>query len=188
MAFKDKFVEFQSLPVNDALALRQVNPERDVMAYHEIYADSDAFKYYSGYNHPPDDIAGVLGILQNQINAFQKTREYCWTITERPSDKAIGRIHFSNFENNNTAANIGYFLNRQYWRQGIITACIQPVVQFGFAYLELERIFTTVMIENIGSWRALEKNGFLREGTLRHCFQVKNNLHDCYLYAKLSTD
>ena len=55
MAFKDKFIEFQNLPVNHEIALRQVNPERDLAAYAEVYADSEAFKYYRGYNHPPSD-------------------------------------------------------------------------------------------------------------------------------------
>lgn len=188
MAFKDKFIEFQNLQVNTDIALRQPNPERDLAAYFDMHTDSDAFQYYMGYNNPPRDTEPIAVMLNNQVKFFQKATKYTWTIAETKSDTAIGIIFLSDFQNNNTAANIGYYLKRDHWRKGIISACIKPVVQFGFKYLELERIFTTVMIENVGSWKALENNGFIREGTLRHCFQTKNGLHDCYMYSKLNTD
>jgi ribosomal-protein-alanine N-acetyltransferase len=129
MSFKDRFIQFQNLHVNNTIALRQVIPERDLGAYFEIYVDSDAFEYYSGYNHPPKDIESMAAILNNQIKSFQRGTEYNWTITERESDVAIGRILFSDFQCGNTAANIGYFLKRDHWRQGIISACITPVVR-----------------------------------------------------------
>jgi ribosomal-protein-alanine N-acetyltransferase len=54
--------------------------------------------------------------------------------------------------------------------------------------MHLERIFTTVETNNIGSWKVLEKNGFLREGKLRHSMMLKDGLHDCYMYAILAED
>jgi hypothetical protein len=94
----------------------------------------------------------------------------------------------SDFQNNNTAANIGFFINRQYWGRGIVTACVATVIKFGFEYMHLERIFTTVETNNVGSWKALEKNGFLREGKLRHSMMLKDGLHDCFMYAVLAED
>ena len=192
MAFKDKFKEFQPLQVNDKFILRQVNPEKDLEDYFEIYHDAKTFEQYGGTRSLNKDFIKekerVLAILKNQINAFEKQREYIWTITEIKTDKALGRIHFSNFDCNNRVANIGYFINRNYWGQGIVSACIAPVVNFGFDYLEFERIATKVLPDNIGSWRALEKNGFIREGLLRNCFENGNELKDCYLYSKIYSD
>jgi ribosomal-protein-alanine N-acetyltransferase len=188
MAFKDKFIAFQNLVVTDAIALRQVDPLRDAAAYFAILSDTDAFQYYEGSGLPPKTVDDVAMGLQNHNKKFKSAYAYIWTITERATDTAIGEIHLSLFQNNNTAANIGYYLQRDRWRHGIMTACVNTVVRFGFDNLQLERIFTTVMPENVGSWKVLERNGFLREGTLRHCFQVKSGLQDCYIYAKLSTD
>ena len=188
MAFKDKFRDFQSLKVNDELLLRQVNLEKDLDEYHKIYCDMEITRFLPGGLKEPPKIETTVRILENQIKEFEKARIYSWTITETKSDKALGRIFLSDFEYNNKNANIGYWIGRDSWGKGIISACINPIVKFGFTYLELERIYTTVHPENIASWKALEKNGFLREGLLRHCFDLNTGLSDCYMYSRLSTD
>jgi ribosomal-protein-alanine N-acetyltransferase len=182
MAFKDKFKDFRQLNVNDSLVLRQIRPEQDFSEYAKIYYDADAFRYYEGYSTLRDD-EQLKAVLQNQIKAFEKMREYNWTIAYSNTDRALGRILLSDFQKYNTAANIGYFLNREFWGKGIISACIAPVVKFGFDYLNLTRIFTTVEPNNFASWKALEKNGFAREGTMRSAVLLPDGLHDCYLYA-----
>lgn len=187
MAFKDYFKDFQNLYVDDKYILRQVSLEKDMDAYFEAYSDELVFKYYgSGSTCKGRD--NLKKVLSNQINEFEKVRVYSWTIADAKTDFVIGRILLSNFESNNKIANIGYFINRSYWGKGIISSCIDSVVKFGFEYLKLERIHTRVAIENIGSWKVLEKNGFIREGLLRHCFELADGLHDCYLYSKLYTD
>ena len=188
MTFKDKFREFQPLTVNNILILRQIKPEQDLAEHVKIYNDADVFRYYEGYKNTQYDDERVLHILHNRTRAFDRMSEYTWTITDAETDCALGRIHLSDFQNNNTAANIGYFLGREHWGKGIISACIATVAAFGFNYMNLQRIFTTVEVNNIGSWRALAKNGFTREGTLRRAMSLPDGLHDCYLYAKLSTD
>ena len=187
MAFKDNFVIFQELDVNERYLLRQVKPESDLDAYCDIYSDGELMKYYEGGTTTSEN-ERVLLILKNQIKEFEKARVYAWTISDKKSGGALGRIHLSNFECDNKVANIGYFLNRDFWGRGIVSACIKPVVEFGFSMLHLERIYTTVHHDNIGSWKALEKNGFIREGLLRHCFNLKSGLCDCFMYSKLSTD
>ena len=188
MGFKDKFKDFQTLKIDEKLVLRQVDPKKDLQEYYEIYCDNDVFRYCTGGSGKQPNKQIVSKILENQINAFEKMREYIWTISEKKTGKALGRIHFSDFECNNKIANIGYWLGRKSWGKGIISACIKPVVEFGFSYLELERIYTKVHVANTASWKALEKNGFKREGLLRHCFEIKEGLGDCYIYSRLYTD
>ena len=188
MTLKEMFAEFQPITVNENIILRQVKPEKDCEKYFELYSDADALKYYLGYGKPPVNQEQVKKIIQNQINAFEKCREYNWTIADRNTDEVLGRILLSDFQNNNTAANIGYFLDRKYWNKGIMTACTEAVVKFGFEQLKLERIFTSVEPNNIASQRVLEKNGFIKEGHLRHCFPLNDGLHDCVIYGKLYTD
>ncbi|MBR4000537.1 MAG: GNAT family N-acetyltransferase [Clostridia bacterium] len=185
--FKDKFKNFQNLAADSGITLRQVDPERDFDDYFAIYSDHDLFRYYEGGPRPGLKPETVRVILNNQIKEFNTARIYSWTIADE-NDRALGRILLSDFEHNNKTANIGYFLARNRWNQGIMTACIKSVAEFGFAYLELERIYSTVHVDNTASWRALEKNRFAREGLMRHAFNLPCGLCDCYLYARLSTD
>ena len=47
------------------------------------------------------------------------------------------------------------------------------------------QIYAKVHVDNFAYWKALEKNGFLREGLSSHCFNVPSILRDCYIYAEL---
>ncbi|MDR1689737.1 MAG: GNAT family N-acetyltransferase [Clostridiales bacterium] len=187
MAFKDYFRDFQSLIANDNIFLRQIIVEKDFDDYYEIYSNDEVFKLYGG-GRGTTDKSVVLKILQNQIKEFKTAKIYSWTIVDNKYDKAIGRIFLSDFQAKNRIANIGYFINRSYWGKGIVTECVSSVVDFGFSFLKLERIFTEVATDNIGSCKVLAKNGFIQEGILRHCFELKDSLVDCYVYSKLSTD
>ncbi len=188
MAFKYKFKEFQPIKVNDEIILRQVQVENDLENYFEMYNNQNIARYYPAMSGKFIQLDAVRRIIENQINAFEKRREYIWTIAYIKSNEAIGRISLSEFEANNKIANIGYFINQEHWKKGIISSCIQPVVEFGFSYLELERIYTTVHVDNIASCKALEKNGFSKEGILRHSFNLPSGLSDCYMYSKLYND
>lgn len=190
MAFKDKFKSFQNLTVNDSIILRQVDIEADLESNLSTYRNPEVWKYYGGCTSTntkmPEDT--VKKILSNQIRFFEKGTMYVWTIADKDTNTAMGRIHLSNFEANNKIANIGYFLDEKYWNKGIISDCIPSVVDFGFSYLELERIYSTIHVGNTASWKALEKNGFAREGLLRHCFVCPSGLSDCYMYARIKVE
>jgi len=64
-------------------------------------------------------------------------------------------------------ADIGYWLGVPYWNQGYMTDAIRLVCHFSFKYLDVVRVYATVFVGNVGSRRALEKNGFSLDGTLR---------------------
>lgn len=191
MSFKDKFKTFQNLIVNDDIILRQPNVETDLEVHVRMSKNPNIWKYYGGRasgnkRQSEESIReGVTKSLSNQIRFTEKGTVYNWTIADRNTNEAMGRIYLSDFEANNKIANIGYYLDEKYWNKGIMTACIKPVVDFGFSYLELERIYSEIHIDNQGSWKALENNGFEREGMLRHNFVCPLGLSDCYIYARV---
>ena len=66
---------------------------------------------------------------------------------------AIGSLHYS--------------LSRDHWNQGLTTEAAQAVIDWGFTHFGLEKVYSWADVENIGSWRVMEKIGMTREGTLR---------------------
>ena len=54
---------------------------------------------------------------------------------------------------------IGYWLNKAYWGQGIITRAIELTCEEAFAQSNLNRIFGAVFAGNTGSMKALTKQG-----------------------------
>ena len=187
MSFKEKWTEFRELNVNKNIILRKANPKNDLEAFYDIYMDTDNFEYYGSYSKPKDKNQ-VKIMVENMVRDFEKRSVYIWVIVQKKDDKPIGRIHLFNFANDNKCAEIGYFLDRKYWNKGIMTLCINTVEKFAFDYMKIERLIATIAVDNIGSWKAVEKNKFTREGKMRHGFFANNKIYDGYLYAKIYTD
>ena len=90
--------------------------------------------------------------------------------------------------NVNPAAGIGeihYSIARPLWNQGLVTEGCRAVVDWGFRERGLERIWTTVDVENLGSARVLEKLGMRREGVLRKSTLTHGQLRDMAVYGLL---
>lgn len=80
-------------------------------------------------------------------------------------------------------AEIGFWLARPYWGQGIMTAVVGKACEYAFAQWNLVRITAHVFDFNVPSARVLEKNGFVCEGYLRKHFLKDGRFIDGKLYA-----
>ena len=78
---------------------------------------------------------------------------------------------------------IGYWIGEPYWGQGVATRAISLITQYGFDELELERIYAGVFDFNKASMRALEKNGFIKEGIRKRAVIKNGQIHDEHHYA-----
>jgi RimJ/RimL family protein N-acetyltransferase len=64
-------------------------------------------------------------------------------------------------------AKLGYWLGRAHWGRGYATEAVRAVLGYGFAVLELERIWAPRFRWNAASARVLEKAGLAQEGSRR---------------------
>lgn len=85
-------------------------------------------------------------------------------------------------------AEIGYWLAKPYWGQGIMTDAVGVYVRYAFDELKLLRLTAHVFQFNVGSARVLGKNGFKLEGQLRKHFRKNEKLYDAYLFGLLKED
>src|ERR1700710_1275818 len=82
-------------------------------------------------------------------------------------------------------AEVGYALSTLYQSRGLMTDAVNQLLGDLYANTLLERVEARCAIENTGSQRVLEKNGFLREGRLKGYFKLRGKRVDNYLYALL---
>lgn len=85
-------------------------------------------------------------------------------------------------------AEVGYALSTLYQSRGLMTDAVSQLLGDLFANTLLERVEARCAIENTGSQRVLEKNGFLREGRLKGYFKLRGKRVDNYLYGLLRED
>ncbi|MDQ6651537.1 MAG: GNAT family N-acetyltransferase [Acidobacteriota bacterium] len=107
-------------------------------------------------------------------------------------DNLIGVVGADGLELGNThsahRAEIGYWLARPFWSQGIMTDVVRAYVEYAFGELPLLRLTAHVLEFNAGSARVLEKNGFQLEGSLRQHFRKDGQFLDARFYGLLKKD
>jgi|Deesub1362B_J571_1020462.scaffolds.fasta_scaffold00654_6 diamine N-acetyltransferase len=80
---------------------------------------------------------------------------------------------------------IGFALTPSERGKGYGTEAIQLMVDHLFLTKDIVRIQATTDVKNVASQRALEKAGFVKEGTMRKYFYAKGNYTDHFLYSIL---
>src|SRR4051794_1079928 len=85
-------------------------------------------------------------------------------------------------------AEVGYALSSPYQSRGLMTDALGMLLADLFANTLVERVEARCAIENAGSQRVLEKNGFGREGLLKGYFKLRGRRVDNYLYGLLRED
>jgi RimJ/RimL family protein N-acetyltransferase len=98
----------------------------------------------------------------------------------------LGGIGFHDLElGKSHKAEIGYWLGKPFWRQGIVTAAVGRLCELAFSEWKLQRIQACIFPGNIASARVLEKCGFVKEGFLRK-YHIKNGVPiDAELFATI---
>jgi ribosomal-protein-alanine N-acetyltransferase len=117
----------------------------------------------------------------------QQTKEaghpLTWAIRDK-HDKLIGAVGLrSPGKSGLHRAEIGYWLAKPFWGQGIMTSAAKAICQHAFETLGLVKINAHVFSFNPGSARVLEKCGFEQEGTLRKHALKDGKLIDVKAYG-----
>lgn len=105
------------------------------------------------------------------------------------TDRHIGNIKIGPINVHHNHADISYFIGEKtLWNQGIATECINLVSGFGFSDLNLHRVEAGAYVKAVGSWKALEKNGFTREAVFRQQVISDGQYIDVYRYGLLASE
>ncbi|MGK5031636.1 GNAT family N-acetyltransferase [Janthinobacterium sp. DSP2-3-3] len=104
----------------------------------------------------------------------------------RDGGQLVGTIGLNAISPQHRTAEIAYDLAPAVWGQGVATAVVNAVVDWGFQRLGLLRIQATVLESNEGSIRVLDRCDFEREGYLRCYRQVRRRSGNFWLYARIA--
>ena len=155
--------------------------QNDLDAIHE-YASIGHVTQYQGWG--PNTLNQTESFLQDAIN-YKNTQPrliHELGITLKSTVQLIGGCGIFINKENNKKALVGYTLNPRFWKNGFATEAVKGLIIFGKNQLCLETIQATCDVENIGSKRVLEKNGFeLLEKIENHTMQ-KGKMRSSFLF------
>jgi [ribosomal protein S5]-alanine N-acetyltransferase len=175
------------IKINDEFYISETGPE-DKPAYVEHLTEKQISEQTLNIPYPYSDEDADWWINHNMAETARLGRPINWVIRRRDG-YLIGGIGFAAFEPGKThKAEIGYWLAKPYWGQGIMSLAIKAITQHAFRELGLKRITAHVFNFNKGSARALEKAGYTLEGRLRQHYSKNGKIFDGLLYAIVADD
>ena len=146
------------------------------------------------YDDPP------IHTLQEAADFIDEMRQACanqqqqiWAVTLTGNPTVLGLVSLQQPDHRgdryHCRAEVGYGLARASWGRGIASEAVRAVITYGFAHLDLNRIYAATIADNHESVRLLERLGFKREGTQRrHSLEDDGQFHDSAIYGLLRND
>ena len=123
--------------------------------------------------------------LRYMLRRYRNHEPASWGIEYRQTGQIIGTIGFMWIQSDNSAAEVGYSLAREYWNHGLMTEALRAVIAHGFGSMNLNRIEAQHETTNPASGAVMRKCGMVKEGTLRQRLYNKGRYVDVDLYAIL---
>lgn len=157
-------------------------------------AETDLENIFKGLSHP--DIIKYYGVSYTSLEETKKQLEFFddlrrnetgiwWAVCSLENDIFYGAAGLNSWSKEHKKAEIGYWLLKDFWGDGIITEIIPAICNYGFNSMDLHRIEAMVETENRNSITVMNKTGFQLEGTMREC-EIKNGKWiSLDIYAKL---
>ena len=155
-------MNIQTFPVikTERLTLRKIE-ESDADVILLLRSDKSINKFINRpENRRTKNISDAIKHIK-KLNADSKNNNsIAWGITLNKNSKIIGTICLWNFSKDYKTAEVGYDLNPNFQKKGIMSESLNSVINFGFVELCIDRIEAFTHIQNENSKKLLVKNGF----------------------------
>lgn len=170
------------------LTLKPIN-KSDAESIYSMW-QSDGLAELSGIDAPTD-----LELLRSGIHYFEQMNTtgwyQKWSIFSTPSNRLIGECEAYPLKPQIAPWDewgIGYTLEKNSWRQGLMFEALSCVLTHVFAQSSTLRVKADVGVWNTPSMKLLEKLGFQHEGLQRSKNKTQGQSHDMQLLALTRQD
>ena len=110
-------------------------------------------------------------------------------VFHKEAGQLVGAITLDNIRRGpSQVGTIGYWVGQQYARQGFMSEAIIAMVAHAFGALDLSRVESACLPDNVASRGVLEKAGFKYEGVAQSYIQINGRWRNHVLYAALRGD
>jgi len=155
-----------------------------VLAYQR---DPRYLRYYEWADRTPGDVQRFVQMFLDQQEQ-QPRRKYQLAVVLKGTGQLIGNCGIRQAAVTSHEADIGYEVSPDHWGHGYATEAARAIVQFGFAELNVHRIWSWCIADNVASARVLEKLGLKLEGRLRDKEYFKGRWWDTLVYGMLENE
>ena len=166
------------------LILRPFQPS-DAHAVQQLADAAEVAEATLNFPHPYDDGMAECWIATHK-SAWNDGTAVTFAITTW-NDALRGTVSLQ-LTRPHCRGELGYWIGRPYWGQGLATEAVRRVLHFAFEDLALNRVQSSYLPRNPASGRFLEKVGMTREGLHREHFRKGGRFEDVVEFAVLKCD
>ncbi len=161
------------------------------------FIETDLDNVFKGLSHP--EVIKHYGVsyrtqeeTKEQMKFFKDLEKngtgIWWAICSLDNNTFYGAGGLNGLSKEHKKAEIGFWLLKDFWGQGIMTEVMPIICNYGFDNLGLHRIEGLVESDNWNCKNAMKKLHFNHEGTLRD-YEIKNgNFISLEIYSKLQNE
>jgi len=159
--------------------------ESDLEAFLAYRNDPDVARYQSwDIPYLPEKGSQFIDLMK-MSDPTSQGEWYQVAVELKPTGELIGDVAFCTMLHDEKQALMGYSLARPYWHHGYAFEAVGCLLQYLFDERGLHRVVAECDMENVASWKLLEKLGFRREAHLVENIFFKGTYGSEYHYALL---
>ena len=158
--------------------------EDDWLAVLAYQSTQEYLRYYPWVERQEGDVKAFV----NEFIAWQSEKpryRHQFAVTMADNGRLIGSCGIRKEMPDESGGELGYELDPGCWENGYATEAAAEMLKFAFQHLQLHRVGSFFIAENVASLRVLEKLGFRREGALRETVWMNGRWWDTLVYSIL---
>ena len=161
------------------------------------FVESDLENVFKGLSDP--EIIKFYGVSYKTIEDTKEQMKFFadleknetgiwWAVCSLDNATFYGAGGLNSLSKEHKKAEIGFWLLKNYWGQGIMRETMPIICNYGFEQLGLHRIEGIVETDNLNCKNAMKKLDFKHEGTMKD-FEIKNGRFiSLDMYARLKNE
>ncbi|MEN2768231.1 GNAT family N-acetyltransferase [Ornithinibacillus xuwenensis] len=175
--------------------ITELQTERLLLKKMEVSDSSSLFKIWSdpevtmfmNINHFTDEKQAIQ-MIEVLEDLYQDNKAIRYSIFHLESKQIIGSCGYNSLDFENSKAEIGYEISKEYWGKGFASEAVRKLLDYAFNTLYFNRIEAKIEPENKKSIKLVKKMNFHYEGTLRKSEKSRDTFIDLDMYSRLITD
>jgi len=180
-------LEFPTIETSRLLLDRLTKNDREPLF--AIFSDPKIIEHYDVERFKSIDEADRL--IDYFDARFDSNTGIRWAIRDKSSGEFLGTCGFTNWNEFDHSAVVGYELSKEYWGKGYATEAVGTIINFIFAenfHFYVHRVEALILPSNVPSEKLVKSLGFRFEGTLRGKCYWNNDFHDMNMFGILRNE
>ena len=142
----------------ERLLLRRYTVEDAPAMYANWASDPEVTRYLTWQPHA--NVEKTRKLLAEWVKEYEKPDYYSWGLELRQTGELIGSLSVVHIDESIMEAELGWFICRRFWGQGLMPEAVKAVIGYLFDAVGLDFILVGHFEWNRQSARVIEKCGF----------------------------